>query len=375
MATASTRPHSPHPRTAGAAGGEPRAEVGERALHLFKLLVQHYLADGAPVASKTLAASTQVAVSSATVRNVMADLEARGLVFSPHTSAGKVPTHQGLRFFVDSLISVQPMDEWTVGELRGGLDPDMTPNQLVEAASGLLSRVTRLAGLVTMPRKDQVSLRQVEFLPLSGERVLVILVVNDREVHNRVVHTDRAYDETELVQAANYVNREFAGQSLAAIRAGVLASMRDDKARLDSMMQTTLDVASKAFAGDSDEPPYVVSGESNLVASLASIAEVRELFDAFARKGAIVHLLDRCMDSDGTHLFIGEESGYRLLDDYSLITARYEVSGAVAGVLGVVGPTRMAYDKVIPVVDATARLLGAAIDYDQPKNAGASASP
>ena len=374
MATASTRPHSPHKRSAGTAGGEPRAEVGERALRLFKLLVQHYLADGAPVASKTLAASTQVAVSSATVRNVMADLEARGLVFSPHTSAGKVPTHQGLRFFVDSLISVQPMDEWTVGELRGGLDPDMTPNQLVEAASGLLSRVTRLAGLVTMPRKDQVSLRQVEFLPLSGERVLVILVVNDREVHNRVVHTDRAYDETELVQAANYINREFAGQSLAAIRAGVLASMRDDKARLDSMMQTTLDMASKAFAGDSDDPPYVVSGESNLVASLASIAEVRELFDAFARKGAIVHLLDRCMDSDGTHLFIGEESGYRLLDDYSLITARYEVNGAVAGVLGVVGPTRMAYDKVIPVVDATARLLGAAIDYDQPKQAGASAS-
>ena len=345
---------------------EPSADVGERAQHLFKLLVRHYLADGAPVASKTLAASANVAISSATVRTVMADLEARGLVSSPHTSAGKVPTHQGLRFFVDSLISVQPMDERALGELRGGLDPDMTPNQLVEAASGLLSRVTHLAGLVTMPRQDQVSLRQVEFLPLSGDRVLVILVVNEREVQNRVVHTDRRYDEAELTQAANYVNREFAGQSLGAIRAGVLASMEDDKARLDSMMQTTLDVASKAFAGDSDDPPYVVSGESNLVESLASIADVRELFDAFARKGAIVHLLDRCMESDGTHLFIGEESGYRLLDDYSLITARYEVNGAVAGVLGVVGPTRMAYEKVIPVVDVTARLLGAAIDYDQP---------
>ena len=344
----------------------PKGEITERAQQLFKLLVEHYLADGAPVASNTLASSANVAVSSATVRNVMADLEARGLVFSPHPSAGKVPTHQGLRFFVDSLISVRPMDARDVGELRGSLDPDMAPNQLAEAASGLLSRVTHLAGLATMPRKDQVSLRQVEFLPLSGDRVLVILVMNEREVQNRVVHTDRRYEASELVQAANYVNREFAGQSLAAIRAGVLASMREDKARLDSTMQTTLDVAAKAFAGDTEEPPYVVSGQSNLVESLASVDEVRELFDAFARKGAIVHLLDRCMDADGIQLFIGEESGYGLLDDYSLITARYEVSGEAAGVLGVVGPTRMAYEKVIPVVDVAARLLGAAIDYDQP---------
>ena len=349
-----------------AATKSPRREVDERAQRLFKMLVERYLAEGTPVPSKKLASSTEVAVSSATVRNVMADLEARGLVASPHPSAGKVPTHQGLRFFVDSLISVQPLDESRVEAIRGGLDPDLPPHQLVEAASSLLSRVTHMAGVVTVPKLADVALRQVEFLPLSGDRVLVILVVNEREVQNRVVHTDREYQEAELAQAANYLNAEFAGQPLAAIRAGVLASMRDDKDRLNSMMQTALDVAAKTFAADEAESEsYVVSGESNLVDSLATVDAVRALFDAFARKTGIVHLLDRCLASQGIQLFIGEESGYRPLDDYSLVTARYEVSGHVAGVLGVVGPTRMAYEKVIPVVDATARLLGAAIDYSR----------
>ncbi len=345
----------------------PQADVDERAQRLFKALVEHYLASGAPVASRTLASSTDLAISSATIRNVMADLEARGLVSSPHTSAGKVPTHQGLRFFIDSLICVQPLDPRGVGRIRGRLDPDMAPSELALAASQSLSRLTRMASLVTMPRSQQTSLRQVEFLPLSGDRVLIILVVNDREVQNRVIHTDREYGEAELIQAANYINHKFAGQSLSAIRTGVLDSMRNDRDRLNSIMQTTLDVASKAFAPDpNEEADYIVSGESNLVGSLASVEEVRELFDAFTRKSAIVYLLDRCLDSKGIQLFIGEESGYRPLGDYSLVTARYQVSGQVAGVLGVVGPTRMAYQKVIPVVDVTARLLGAAIDYDQP---------
>lgn len=367
MSTTPTTSRSENPGRSRRASGRKRApnpEVGERAQRLFKMLVEHYLAEGDPVGSKTLASSTELAVSPATVRNIMADLEARGLVSSPHTSAGRVPTHQGLRFFVDSLISVQPMDARSVGRMRGTLDPDMTPHQLVEAASRMLSRVTHMAGLVTVPRPEQLSLRQVEFLPLSGKRVLAILVVNDREVQNRVIHTDREYDDTELHQAANYVNREFGGQSLLAIRTGVLDSMQNDKDRLDALMQTALDVASKTFTESDEEAAYVVTGESNLVESLASVDAVRDLFDAFTRKGAIVHLLDRCLETDGIQLFIGEESGYRPLEDYSLITARYEVNGDVAGVLGVIGPTRMAYQKVIPVVDVTARLLGSAIDYD-----------
>ena len=349
---------------AGTRKQPPGPEVGERAQLLFKMLVQHYLAEGDPVGSKTLASTTELAVSPATVRNIMADLEDRGLVSSPHTSAGRVPTHRGLRFFVDSLISVQPMDARTIGRMRGTLNPDMTPHQLVEAASRMLSRVTHMAGLVTVPRPEQLSLRQVEFLPLSGKRVLAILVINDREVQNRVIHTDREYEDTELTQAANYINQEFGGKSLLAIRTGVLDSMQHDKDRLDAIMQTALDVASKTFAESDEDADYVVTGESNLVESLASVHDVRDLFDAFTRKGGIVHLLDRCLETDGIQLFIGEESGYRPFDDYSLITARYEVNGDVAGVLGVIGPTRMAYDKVIPVVDVTARLLGSAIDYD-----------
>ena len=341
----------------------PQPDVDERAAQLFKSLVERYLADGAPVASRTLASASEVAVSSATVRNVMADLEAQGLVVSPHTSAGKMPTHRGLRFFIDSLISVRPLDQRRVGRIRGELDPDMPPNELALAASRLLSQVTRTAGVVTMPRPERVSLRQVEFLPLSGDRVLVILVVNDREVQNRVIHTDRPYDETELTHAANFINQAFAGQPLDAIRKGVFESMRDDKARLDAAMQAALDVAAKAFAeDDGDDADYVVSGEANLVESLSSIEEVRELFDAFARKGAILHLLDRCLDTEGIQLFIGEESGYRPLDEYTLVTARYKANGQVAGVLGVIGPTRMAYERVIPAVDVTARLLGVAME-------------
>ena len=355
---------SSRPRRVAAGRERANPEVGERAQHLFKMLVEHYLAAGDPVGSKTLASTTGIAVSPATVRNIMADLEARGLVSSPHTSAGRVPTHRGLRFFVDSLISVQPMDARSVGRIRGTLDPDMTPHQLVEAASRLLSRVTHMAGVVTVPRPEQLSLRQVEFLPLSDKRVLAILVVNDREVQNRVIHTDREYHDTELTQAANYINREFGGKSLLAIRTGVLDSMQHDKDRLDAIMQTALDMASKTFAESDEEAEYVVTGESNLVESLASVDAVRDLFEAFTRKGAIVHLLDRCLGTDGIQMFIGEESGYRPFDDYTLVTARYEVNGEVAGVLGVIGPTRMAYEKVIPVVDVTARLLGSAIDYD-----------
>ncbi len=340
--------------------------IGEREQQLLKLLVESYLEDGSPVASKALASTGDLRVSSATVRNIMADLESLGLVFSPHTSAGRIPTQRGLRFFVDSLISVQPVDAQSVRAIRGELNPDLAPNELVESASNMLSHITNMAGVVTMPRPEQIALRQVEFLPLSGGRVLVILVVNDREVQNRVIHADRDYGEAELTEAANFINAQFTGQSLASIRGEILDSMQADKDQLDALMQTTLDVASKAFSPRAEEEnEYVVSGESNLVHNLSNIDEVRELFDAFAEKSAIVHLLDQCLDTDGIQLFIGEESGYRLLDDYSLISARYEVNGEVAGVLGVVGPTRMAYEKVIPVVDVTARLLGAAMTSDR----------
>jgi len=336
--------------------------LDERAQRVFKLLVEQYIAEGTPVPSRALAAAPGVEVSPATVRNILADLESQGLVRSPHTSAGKIPTNRGLRFFVDSLLSVQPLDEEQVMRLRGEIDPDLSPTELVQSASKALSHLTHMTCLITLPRRDQVALRHVEFLPLSGNRVLVILVLNDREVQNRVIHTERGYSEAELTQAANFINREFGGLSLLKVREALLDSMQADKDRMDGLMQTALDVASRAFE-DEPGPPgneLVVAGETNLL-DFGDIEQVRKLFDAFSRKSGILHLLDRCLDSQGIQLFIGEESGYRLLDDWSLVTASYEVEGRLAGVLGVVGPTRMAYQDVIPVVDVTARVLSAAM--------------
>ena len=354
-------------------GGEERQEVvaesggqvSDRAQQLFKLMVERYLIDGSPVASKHLASSPGVKVSSATVRNIMADLEALGLVHSPHTSAGKVPTVTGLRFFVDSLISVQPLDVSRIESMRGSLSPDMSPAQLVASASKMLSQVTRLAGVVTLPRFEVVELRQVEFLPLSGDRVLVILVLNEREVQNRVIHTNRVYTESELNQAARFINQNYAGKSLDDVRSNLVASMETDKERMTGILQTAVDVASKALTPEDEEPAdYLVAGESNLIDVQPDADAMQKMFEAFSEKGRILHLLDRCLKSDGIQLFIGEESGYKMLDDMSLVTAPYEVGGQVAGVLGIIGPTRMAYQEVIPVVDVTARLLGAAIDYD-----------
>jgi len=338
--------------------------VNERSQLLLKMLVERYLSEGTPVASKALAGAPGVQVSPATVRNIMADLEAKGLVHSPHTSAGKVPTNPGLRFFVDSLISVQPLTKSKVADLRQGLSPDMSASDLVDAASRMLSQVTRMAGVVTLPKLEMVELRQVEFLPLSGDRVLVILVLNEREVQNRVIHTEKSYSQSELNQAANFINEHYAGQSLSKVRAALFSSMESDKNEMTSILEAAMDVASKALEPEeTDEDSLKVSGERNL--ATAEPETMQRMFEAFSEKGRILHLLDQALESDGIQLFIGEESGYKLLDDMSLITSPYEVNGQVAGVLGVIGPTRMAYQDVIPLVDVTARLLGAAIDYDK----------
>jgi heat-inducible transcriptional repressor len=269
----------------------------------------------------------------------------------------------GLRFFVDSLLSVQPIDQESLVRLEAELHPDLTHARLVEQASALLAGITRMAGLVTLPKAEQRLLRHVEFLPLSGGRVLVILVFNERDVQNRVIRTDREYAEAELVCAANRLNEDFAGRPLDEVRSALIESMRVDKERMDQLMQLTLDLAAKALIQDAtlEAVDYVVAGETNLLAGPADVRVLRRLFDAFAEKRDLLDLLDRCLDADGVHLFIGRESGYRLLDEYTLVTAPYKVQGRVAGVLGVIGPTRMAYQRVIPVVDVTARVLSAAM--------------
>jgi len=339
--------------------------LDSRAQLVFKLLVEHYISEGTPVPSRKLAAQPGVDVSSATVRNILADLESQGLVRAPHTSAGRIPTNRGLRFFVDSLLHVRPLDEHQIERVRHELNPDLEPKMLLTSASELLSHLTHMACVVSLPRRDQVALRQVEFLPLSGLRVLVILVLNDREVQNRVIRVDREYDASELAQASNYVTREFGGQTLQQVRQGLIESMQADKDRMDRLMQTALTVASRAFAAEpgGEGQELVVTGESNLLDFSGNTDQVRRLFDAFSRKGSILHLLDRAAGSEGIQLFIGEESGYQILDELSLVVSPYEINGRLAGVLGVIGPTRMAYQEVIPVVDVTARVLSAAMSY------------
>lgn len=337
--------------------------VDSRAQQLLKALVESYIKGGQPVGSKTLVDQADLSVSSATVRNIMADLEDKGLVMSPHTSAGRVPTPLGYRFFVERLVKVKPLDSIDLEHLSRGLNPDMSSQELVESASELLSDVTQMAGVITLPKRENATLRYVEFLHLSGNRVLTILVLDEHEVQNRIIYTSTEYSESQLKEAANFINQSFAGKSLHSIRTELISSMQSDRESMDSLMQTTLEVASRAFSQDS-KSDYVVAGQDKLfeLGQTQALDHLKSLFQAFSLKGDILHLLDRCMQSQGVQLFIGEESGYKVLDECSVVTSPYHVDGEMVGALGVIGPTRMAYEKVIPMVDATAKILSEALD-------------
>ena len=339
------------------------ADLSERAQTILKALVERHIRDGQPVGSRSLLEEAGLAVSAATVRNVMSELEERGLLHSPHTSAGRVPTAQGYRLFVDRLLQVQPLDERAIVSLREQLHPDKSTTELVQSASSLLSAITAQAGLVTVPRPETHQLRQVEFLPLSGDRVLVILVVNEREVQNRIIHTQRPFTEAELREAAALVNQRFAGQPLSAVQDRILAEMEDARSRIDSYLQAALDLASKALNQEAPEEEYLMAGESRLLGHVSpeDVGRLRELFDAFERKKDLLHLLERCTRANGVQIFIGNEAGYEVFGDYSVVTAPYTDGARTLDVLGVIGPTRMPYERVIPVVDITARMLSSAL--------------
>ena len=343
-----------------------RSDLSERAQLMLRALIDRYVLDGQPVGSRTLAREAGLDLSPATVRNVMSDLEALGFVCSPHTSAGRVPTVQGYRFFVDTLLKVQPLDERAVNSMRLELSLDQTPKELVASATGLLSGITQLAGVVTLPRQEHALFKRVEFLGLTGKRVLAILVTGEDEVQNRILSTEKQHSAAELQQASNYLNELFAGKDLAAVRATLLHEMQETRTHMNSMMVTAMHMADQVLEKNQDED-YVMSGQTNLMEfqELCDIEKLRKLFDAFNTKRDMLHLLDQCVHSEGIQIFIGDESGYRMLDECSLVTAPYTVDGEVLGVLGVIGPTRMAYDRVIPIVDATARLLGAALNQKE----------
>ena len=341
------------------------AMLSERAQHLFRVLVQRYIGSGQPVGSRTLSRDSGLDLSPATVRNVMADLEDLGLLRSPHVSAGRVPTVQGYRFFVDSLLNVAPIDEGELEHLRTQLELKGERESLMDAATSLISDVTHMAGIVTLPKQERLILRHVEFLALSPERVLVILVVNGSDVQNRVIHLARPYSQALLQQVGNYLNEVCAGRDLLEVRESLLAELKEHRSSLDALMLTAIEMADKAFVKDvGGEEALLVSGQTNLMGygELADMEKLRHLFEAFREKTELLHILDQCVRADGLQIFIGEESGFEVLDGCSVIAAPYEREGKVLGVLGVIGPTRMAYDRVIPIVDVTARLLGAALN-------------
>jgi heat-inducible transcriptional repressor len=345
---------------------ETDASLNERAQLLLKALIENYIRDGQPVGSRTLSRDSGLSLSSATIRNVMADLEALGFVASPHTSAGRVPTDKGYRFFVDTLLKLKPLDTEEVEEIERRLVRDAANGRsLVQTVSQMLSSVTHMAGLVTLPNPNYVSLTQIEFIGLSENRALAIMVMNNREVQNRVVQLERYYAPEELRRAANYLNEAFAGRSLPDVRAMLVAQLQEAQQHMNQLMLDAIQVAQKVFDKKPDERvEYVIAGETNLMgfAELSNIDRLRRLFEAFNEKHDMLSLLDNCLHAEGIQIFIGQESGYRILDDISVVTAPYMQDNQVAGVLGIIGPTRMAYERVIPIVDVTAKLLGSALN-------------
>jgi heat-inducible transcriptional repressor len=331
----------------------------DRACIVLKTLVERYIADGEPVGSRTLSRHAGLELSPATIRNIMADLEEMGFVASPHTSAGRVPTPLGYRFFVDILLTVRPLEQTEVEQLEQNLTP-ADPQRLLTAASTLLSDLSRFAGLVMTPRRSP-AFRQIEFLNLSDKRILLIIVTMEGEVENRVILTDRSYSPSALTEAANYFNQHYAGRTFDQVKTRMqdeLGRIRDDITRL---MSAALDAGSQSREG---KEHVVVTGSRNLldVEELASnMSNLRRLFDAFEQKTGLLQLLDQSRTASGVQVFIGGESELMPLDECSMVTAPYTVNGLVVGTLGVVGPTRMAYERVLPIVDITAKLLSSAL--------------
>ncbi len=341
-----------------------------RARQLLRTLISRYIRSGEPVGSQTLARHAGLALSAATIRNILGDLEDVGLLSAPHTSAGRIPTTQGYRLFVDSLLQVRPLPEGEIVRLRGELLPAGSGTQaLLGSASELLSAMTHFVGVVSVPKREQFAFRRIDFVPLDGQRVLAILVFADNDVQNRILLTRRAYDVGELERVANYLNANFAGRSVADIRATLLRDLKSAQAEMETLLAQSVELAEQALEPENIDTvldDMVLAGQTRLMGlqELTDVDRLRELFEAFARKREILQLLERTVHAQGVRIFIGEETGLAPLEGVSLVTAPYIAGGQVLGVLGVIGPTRMAYDRVIPVVQAAADALGAAFRTD-----------
>ena len=335
-------------------------DLDNRAQSLLKTLITFHINDGNPVGSKTLSNSSNLDLSPASIRNIMKDLEDAGFVSSPHTSAGRIPTNKGYRLFVDSLVTVKSLNDFEISSLKNQLS--LSDNKhLINSAADTLSKLTKFAGVVMIAKAKKIKYKHIEFFGLSEKRVLVIIVTNDGNVQNRVLYTKHNYDKSSLIEASNYFNKEFSGHSIEEAKKLLLNDLKNMKEDISDLM-------SSAIVNSTDEidnENLVMSGQDKLLETLElskNVESIKKILEIFEKKSALLKLLESSHSANGIQIFIGEESGYKALDECSVITSSYKVDGDVMGMLGVIGPTRMAYERVIPIVDITAKLLGKSIE-------------
>jgi heat-inducible transcriptional repressor len=336
--------------------------LDDRAKLLLKTLVERYIADGQPVGSRTLSRASGLELSPATIRNVMSDLEELGLIASPHTSAGRVPTARGYRLFVDTMLTVQREQMASPEFAPHQLVPDQ-PQKVISSAANLLSSLSQFVGVVVAPRRSSV-FRHIEFLRLGERRILVILVSPEGDVQNRVIFTGADYSASQLNEAANYLNAHYLGLTLEQVKERLQGEVEKLRGEIAALMQAAVTVGTEAMSQPQEE--VVIAGERNLLAVSdfsSDMSHLRRAFDLFEQKAQIMRLLDSAGQAEGVRIFIGGESQVVPYEELSVVSAPYEVDGQIVGTLGVIGPTRMAYDRMIQIVDVTSKLLGNALSH------------
>lgn len=337
--------------------------LNERAQILLKTLVERYIHEGQPVGSRTLSKFSGLDLSPATIRNVMADLEEMGLVTSPHTSAGRIPTPQGYRLFVDTLLVVKTLDKVELHHLENQLHPD-NPSRLISVASQLLSELTHFAGVVITPKRKGAVFRYIEFMALSEKRILLIIVTPEGDVQNRIIFTNTAYSQSDLIEAGNFINQHYAGCTLDEIRSRLDSELKQLRSEMISLMSAAIEAGGNAINESSEA--VVLTGERNLlqVHDLSdNLISLKKLFELFERKTKLLQLLELSRQAHGVKIFIGGESDVASLEAFSVVTAPYEIEGEIVGTVGVIGPRRMAYERIIPIVDITAKLLSSSLSH------------
>lgn len=334
-------------------------EIDTRTQHLLKTLINHHIVDGQPVGSKTLTSSSGLELSSASIRNIMKDLEDAGFISSPHTSAGRVPTQKGYRFFVDSLVTMKSPNKSDLDMLQNSLNTSNT-KELINITADTLSSLTNFAGVVMLPKAKKISFKHIEFLNLSKTRILVIIVTSDGSVQNRVLDTQEEYDQSTLIEASNFFNEHYKDLDINLIKEKIIEELSTMKKNMTSLMSAALELSINPKLDEN----LILAGQRNLLDTVdlsQNVKSIKKIIELFEKKTSLLQLLEKSHHSSGMQIFIGEESGYQALDECSIVTAPYQSDGEVIGILGVIGPTRMAYERVIPIVDITAKMLSKSI--------------